>query len=276
MALVRYIKVRNNNIFHFKTKLWHKILHLVKLSKFLKFLTLMMRFKLLLIVFAIVSVSNFAFAQRQKTRNLPFYDERKLHYGFAIGLHQSRLHIQQYSDLFANRDDLDTLKAAYPLISPGFSLGIILNARLGNELWNLRFVPNVCFYERSTQYTFKGGSTITDLTESTFIELPLLVKYKSLRRNNTRLYMIGGLSYNIKVGGKKELLDAHLTTADSNLEVQYGFGWDRYLDMFKFALELRFAHGIPNILSIEDSKKQLSDPIGRLTTHKVTLYLNFE
>jgi len=236
----------------------------------------MMRFKLLISVFAIVSLSNYVFAQRQKTRNLPFYDEKKLHYGFAIGLHQSRLHIQQYSDLFANRDDLDTLKAAYPLSSPGFSLGIILNARLGNELWNLRFVPNVCFYERTTKYDFKGGSSISDLTESTYIELPLLVKYKSLRRNNTRFYMIGGLSYNIKVGGKKELLDNNLLTSDSNVEIQYGVGWDRYLDLFKFALELRFSHGLPNILSVSDSKKQLSDPIGRLTTHKITLYLNFE
>lgn len=236
----------------------------------------MTRSKFLIAVFAIVCLSNCAFAQRQKTRNLPFYDEKKLHYGFAIGLHQSRLHIQQYSELFANRDDLDTLKAAYPLLSPGFSLGIILNARLGNELWNLRFVPNVCFYERMTKYDFNKGSSMTDLTEATYIELPLLIKYKSLRRNNTRFYMIGGFSYNMKVGGRKELLDTNLLTADRNLEIQYGVGWDRYLDLFKFALELRFSHGIPNILSVEDSKKQLADPIGRLTTHKITLYLNFE
>jgi hypothetical protein len=88
--------------------------------------------------------------------------------------------------------------------------------------------------------------------------------------------MIGGFSYNIKVAGKKELIDTHLITKDTNLEIQYGFGWDRYLDMFKFALEVRFSHGIPNILSIEDSKKNLADPIGRLTTHKVALFLNFE
>jgi hypothetical protein len=236
----------------------------------------MMRFRFLIFAFAIVGLCNTSFAQRQKTKNLPFYDEKKLHYGFLIGLHQSRLHIQQYSELFANRDDLDTLKAANPLISPGFSLGIITNFRLGNELWNLRFVPNVTFYERSTKYTFNGGSIINDLTESTFIELPLLVKYKSVRRNNTRLYMIGGFAYNIKVAGRKELLDEHLLTTDRNWEIQYGFGWDRYLDLFKFALELRFSHGIPNVLNITDSKQQLAEPIGRLTTHKVTLYLNFE
>ncbi len=239
-------------------------------------MTRFVNFKLTLIVFAIVSLYNTAFAQRQKTQNLPFYDEKKLHYGFAIGLHQSRLHIQQYSDLFANRDDLDTLKAANPLISPGFSLGIITNFRLGNELWNLRFVPNVCFYERSTRYSFNGGSKLDDLTESTFIELPILIKYKSVRRNNTRFYMLGGFSYNIKVAGKKELLDTHLLTSNRNLELQYGFGWDRYLDLFKFALELRFSHGIPNILNYNDSRRQLAEPIGRLTTHKVTLYLNFE
>jgi hypothetical protein len=236
----------------------------------------MTHLKFFFIVFAIVYFANQSVAQQQKTRNLPFYDDKKLHYGFLIGLHQSRLHVQEYSELFATRDDLDTLKAANPMISPGFSLGIITNFRLGNELWNLRFVPNVSFYERATKYTFTGGSTFNDLTESTFIELPFLVKYKSLRRNNTRFYMIGGFSYNIKVAGKKELIDQHLITKDRNLEIQYGFGWDRYLDMFKFALELRFSHGIPNVLSIEDSRRQLAEPIGRLTTHKVALFLNFE
>jgi hypothetical protein len=80
----------------------------------------------------------------------------------------------------------------------------------------------------------------------------------------------------MKVAGKKELLSEHLLTANRNWEIQYGFGWDRYLDLFKFALELRFSHGIPNILNVQDSKQQFAEPIGRLTTHKVTLYLNFE
>lgn len=209
-----------------------------------------------------------------RSKNMPTYDDRFLRYGFQLALHQSRFNIR-YSDFFANNGDSTT--AVFPRWSPGFMLGLITSFRLGDELWNLRFVPNVSFYERNLEYQFRNNpeNTHNELFENTFVELPLLLKYKSIRRNNHRMYMVGGISANFKVAGKKERLDdVQLQTLNQNLEICYGLGWDLYFEFFKFAPELRFSHGIPNLL-IKNGNR-VSNSLDRVTTHRVTLVLNFE
>lgn len=209
-----------------------------------------------------------------RSKNLPSYDERVLRYGFQLALHQSRFNIR-HSDFFANGKD--STAAVFPRWSPGFMLGLITSFRLGNELWNLRFVPNVSFYERSIEYRYGNNAENihNEVFENTFVEFPVLLKYKSVRRGNHRMYMTGGLSANFKVAGKKERLnDLQLQTLNQNLEVCYGFGWDLYFEFFKFAPELRFSHGIPNLL-IKNGNR-VSNSLDRVTTHRVTLILNFE
>ncbi len=209
-----------------------------------------------------------------RSKNLPTYDDRVLRYGFQLGLHQSRFNIR-HSDFFANNGDSTT--AVHPKWSPGFMLGLITSFRLGNELWNLRFVPNVSFYERSIEYQYRNNpeNLHNEIFENTMIEFPVLLKYKSLRRGNHRMYMVSGLSANFKVAGKKERLnDLQLQSINQNIEVCYGIGWDLYFEFFKFAPELRFSHGIPNLLI--KNGNAASNNLDRLTTHRVALILNFE
>lgn len=209
-----------------------------------------------------------------KSKNLPYYDDRVLRYGFQLALHQSRFNIR-YSNFFSS--DADSTTAVRPRWSPGFMIGLISSFRLGDELWNLRFVPNVSFYERSLEYQYRNSpeNIHNETFENTFIELPLLLKYKSLRRGNHRMYLVGGLSASFKVAGKKERLnDLQLQTLNHNIEVCYGFGWDLYAEFFKFAPELRFSHGIPNLLIHNGNRVSMS--LDRITTHRVTLIFNFE
>src|SRR5688572_21069970 len=58
-------------------------------------------------------------------KNNPNYDERKLSYGFLIGLHSSQYQIK-YSDRFVSQD-FDTVQSVLTDWSPGFSLGFIVN-----------------------------------------------------------------------------------------------------------------------------------------------------
>jgi hypothetical protein len=240
-----------------------------------------MRFLVIGAALLLVLLAHDASAQKKRnntgygrSKNLPTYDDRVLRYGFQLALHQSRFNIR-HSDFFAN--DGDSTTAVRPKWSPGFMLGLITSFRLGNELWNLRFVPNVSFYERSIEYQYRNNpeNLHSETFENTMIELPVLLKYKSVRRGNHRMYMIGGFSANFKVAGKKERLnDLQLQSINQNLEVCYGIGWDLYFEFFKFAPELRFSHGIPNLL-IKNGNR-VSNSLDRLTTHRVTLILNFE
>jgi len=210
-------------------------------------------------------------ALAQKSKNMPFYDDKKVRYGFQIGLYQARLNLTN-STYFANGDD--STQWIQPIDKFGFSLGFILNIKLKDELWAVRILPNVSFYEREITFGY-ANSTHTELFESTFIELPILLKYKSVRRNNHRMYMIGGLMAGLEVGNKREsLAENSLVTEKFALEVQYGFGFDLYFEMFKFAPEIRFSHGLTN--SLVQNGNIYARNLDRISTHKITVFLNFE
>lgn len=214
--------------------------------------------------------------------NLPNYDERFLHYGFYLAANYSTYRVQRSA--FFQRQILDTipnnrdtvLYAISGVGVPGFTLGFVVSARLG-EHFDLRFVPGYSFYGRHVKFTTKNGTEIKQLHESTysFVELPLLLKFKSVRRGNTRMYMIGGIKPGIEVGAKRqELGEDQLRAQVTDFAIDYGVGFDLYYPLFKFAPELRFSHGLANLA--EPSFNPYSKSIRRLTSHTVTLYLNFE
>ncbi len=211
-----------------------------------------------------------AFAQRGKALNLQEYDSKSIHFGFQLGGMFSKFNVVS-SKTFA----MDTIQGITPLNSMGFSLGFIVSFALGErERWNLRLLPNVAFYERSVKFDYPNSSK-TRTFENTFIEFPILLKYKSERRGNMRMYMVGGVTGIFKVAAEKQRLDPNqILTADQAIELTYGFGFDNYLDFFKFAPELRFSHGIANAYAIPNN--QFATVLSGVTTHRVTLYLNFE
>ena len=209
-------------------------------------------------------------AQVDTRYNLMNYDEKKLHYGFQMGLNSTRFKLT-HSANFVTQDTLVSLRS---YASTGFSLGFILNARLG-EYFDARLLPTVAFYERAIRYEFKSIPTIDAIFESSIIELPLLIKYKSYRRKNSRLYMVAGLKPSIEVGAKKkQKKNSQLRVKQFDLVLEYGLGADVYYPLFKFSPELRFSLGLRNLF-LPDSNIY-SDQIDRLSTYTVAMFFMFE
>lgn len=218
---------------------------------------------------------------KRKGQNLVSYDNRLLHYGFFLGLNRSGFRVN--ASPYFNKQLVDTslksdakLYAINPIASAGFSTGFILNIRLF-DLLDARVLPTVSFYQRYVDFRYQNDSVVTELKQSTFsfIEVPILLKYKSQRRNNTRMYMLAGIKPAIEVGSKKgEIQDDRLrsTTFDFNLE--YGFGFDLYYPLFKFSPEIRFSHGFSNLRNKDPNV--YSQSIRKMYTHTITLYFNFE
>ncbi len=231
----------------------------------------------LLLLTAVSSVVFLPEAKAQhynKTENLPNYDERWLHYGFLIGIHSSNLRVR-YADAFVTGQD--SLHSVMAPNSFGFSLGLIANLRLADYL-DLRVLPEVVFYENRLDYNLTGAaqsSTDQQLVESTFVEFPVMLKYKSVRRGNSRMYLIGGIEPGIEASGKKDDgEDDKLSLKHSNLSLLVGFGLDVYFPLFKFSPEIRFSRGLVNAMGTEPNR--YSQPLDRLVTNTVTLYLLFE
>lgn len=207
-------------------------------------------------------------------KNNPNYDERKLSYGFVIGLHSSRYQIK-YSKAFVS-EDLDTLHSVTPSWSGGFSLGFLVNYKLA-ELWDLRMTPKVSFYQNKMEYRYTDNTPMeVKNIETTMVEFPILIKYKSERRGNIRMFMVGGVSPGIEASGRKDLEagESTLEVIDSNISLEAGFGFDLYYPLFKFSPEIRFSRGVVDLLN--NRTNPYGVPLSRVNTNTITVYLIFQ
>jgi hypothetical protein len=202
----------------------------------------------------------------------PNYDTRLISYGFMIGLHTTAYQVA-YADEFVT-PQYDTVSSVMAQFSPGFSLGFLVNYRV-NEFLDLRVMPKAGFYTHKLRYTYTDESTDQQFVESTHVELPFLLKYKSMRRGNVRMYMIGGITPGIELSGKNEIKSSSgLDIRKSNVQLEGGLGFDFYFPLFKFSQEIRFARGIMNVLG--DDPSVYSDPLKRLNTNTIAVYFVFQ
>lgn len=224
----------------------------------------------MLLVSGSVSAQSFLWARK----NNPNYDEsRVISYGFLIGLHTTTYQLK-YSDEFVTQA-MDTLHSVEPEWKPGFSLGFIVNYR-AHEFLDIRVMPTVAFYEHSLTYKFTNGQSVNQLVETTMVEFPVLVKYKSMRRGNIRMYMVGGVRPGIEASGKKEIENVtnSLEVAAFNMSLEAGIGFDLYFPLFKLSPEIRFSRGIYNILDNPDNI--YGKPMKNLTTNTINVYFLFQ
>lgn len=230
--------------------------------------------KIVIVVILMVSCAQ-AHGQKQQwaERNNPNYDNRKLTYGFLIGLHTTSYQIK-YSDAFVTPDQ-DRYHAVIPAWKFGFALGFIMNYRLNDQL-DLRITPKVAFYEHTLDYVYTDNTPRdTRLVETTVVELPLLLKYKSERRGNVRMYMIGGIKPGVEASGQKEFENTNtLEVKGSNLSLEGGFGFDLYYPLFKFSPEIRFSRGLVNML--DNRTNEFGLPLKRINTNTITVYFLFQ
>jgi len=213
------------------------------------------------------------YAQADKVIYNPNYDSRRVvTYGFSLGFGLAAYKLN-YSQAFV--DVLDSVQSILPRKSFGFSLGFIVNARV-NEFLDVRVTPKVGFYEYKLEYNYLNAPQLNVVEESTVVEMPILVKFKSARRENTRLYIIGGFTPAYEVSGTSNLEEnADLLQINRfNLSFELGFGLDEYYRLFKFSPEIRWSWGLINELS--DNKNDLSAGIARLSTSTISLYLHFQ
>lgn len=218
-------------------------------------------------------------AQKLNSLNKPEYDLKRFHYGFYLSLPFTKYgitHSQEYADQLSAGSGV----AVNPKISPGFYTGLVLNIRLADYL-DFRFVPGVGFYYRQIEFTNMpqddgSPADVVKSINSTMIELPLLLKYKSMRRSNTRLYLVAGIKPAIDMGSGKSDEEANkgLAVKKFDLALEYGVGLDMFYPYFKFAPELRFSHGLLNLH--EPTGSPYSGLIQKQTNHNVSLIFFFE
>lgn len=204
-------------------------------------------------LFVIIAVSFMlpVFAQKQKVPNLPQYDNKPYHFGFLLGVNSTNFLVKYSPDI----KNYDSIMAVVPKGQGGFNLGIVSDARLG-EYFNVRFIPTLSFCERSLIYTVRNPQgTYYDIkksVESTFVDFPFYLKYKSERLNDGRAYILLGGKYSLDMAARKNAKsggdEAILKLKRNSFSYHIGFGIDVYTTYFKFSPEIKYCVGINNVL----------------------------
>ena len=193
-----------------------------------------------------LSLSIYSQKNNAKISNLQNFDQKKLHFGYYVGVNNYNYKL----DYILNPE-----KKTLVSDQTGINVGLIGDLKLRKNL-NLRFEPglytnksDIVFYDR--QNFTKNSDTLRSII-STYIHLPLLIKYSARRYNNLKPYVLAGLSTSFNLSSNQN------SPEDNNNDVfrlktntfyyELGFGIDFYLQYFKFSPSIRGVFSLKNEL----------------------------
>ena len=229
---------------------------------------------------------NFSFSWGQFNENavlnIPNDDKLPLNWGYFVGLNQFDYQISYLNPSY-NTNSSEEVTEILAQKSTGFNVGLIGEMRI-NELLDLRLEPG--FYSGKTTLEFKNQNLITEKdsireTKSTYINVPLLLKFSANRIGNWRPFIVGGPYAAINLSSKENSIDDNKSGTFKvkkwNYGYQIGVGIDVYLSYFKFTPSIR------GVFSLTDDAIRDADPqspwtanIHKMRSRGVFLVLTFE
>jgi len=228
--------------------------------------------KIFLGFFFLISVV--VFAQRERVENLPTFDQRKLHYGFYLGLNQNDFKLNLRNSSIANADITVSPSA-------GFNVGLIADLRFHKNL-NLRFEPGLVTNSKKIYFNHlvNPRDSVREIG-STYLHVPVLLKFSTDRYKNIRPYVLGGISYDYNFSSNEANQDdnssGEFRMKTHNFMYEVGVGIDIYLYFFKFSPSIRGVFAINNEVKYDDNpNSQWTSPINFMGTRGVFLTFAFE
>lgn len=204
-------------------------------------------------------------AAKRHIPNLPNYDRRPMHFGFLVGLNYLDYHVDNTG--VATEANMSVPRYAEVLdLTPGINLAIVNDWRLCENL-NLRLLPGISFGQRELSYRSderyidwdkieQGGDKYVTfemekvILKSTYLDLPILLKYSAYRLGNIKPYVVGGTSLRYDLAKDK---GSYVKTKPFGAYADFGAGMDFYLPYFRFSMELRASFGLSNIYADRQS-----------------------
>lgn len=218
-----------------------------------------------------------------KLLNRPYADNRAWHLGFSVGMHTEGLNLTNNGIL--TDGDKRQWFAEQPSYAPGFCINGLIDFRL-NDFFSVRFSPGLWFGSRTVKFynalpgPHEGVTESVDI-KSTYIVLPIDLKYAARRWRNLRPYIVGGVMPAFDVGKKPAMDILSLKSTDYYLTV--GFGCDFYLPFFKLIPEVKFCFGMANILQTyrptladQPSLIAFTNSLSKVTSNMVVVSFYFE
>ena len=212
---------------------------------------------------------------KERLANLETFDSRFLSWGYFLGFNSYDFKIEyknQNTDL--NTDILVESQG-------GFNVGLIGDMRV-NRYINLRVEPGLYFTQRTMRFpNFTEDRDALRQVKSTYIHVPLLIKFSTKRLNNIRPFIVAGVS-------RSHNLSSNQTNPEDNGEGQFrmtsgtnyvelGFGIDFYLFYFKFTPSIRGVFATSDeLVADDDPGSPWTSNITNLATRGIFVNFTFQ
>lgn len=202
-------------------------------------------------------------AQPRRVQNKPYIDLRRFHYGFTIGIHDQSLKL--VNNGYIDPSTGQQWMAENDNHGLGFNVGVLGEWKLTDFL-AVRAIPSLYFGSKHIKFLdLSSGNTESQNMKSTYIGVPVHLKFSAPRYNNYRPYVIAGVAPMYDLTKKRQ---ERLLTKPLNLYVEVGLGCDLYMPFFKLIPELKFCLGLANVL--ERNRNDLTDNNLLIFTESVT------
>ena len=234
--------------------------------------------KVFVILFLSV-ISQSIWAQDDIAMHYQAVDHKTIHFGFTIGFNTMDFDIKSSMNAFG--PDSTVLRPEINDLVPGFHVGVVSDLRL-NDNFSLRFLPGIALGQRKILFYDNDSKVVSEMKiESTYIDLPLTLKYKATRINNTRPYLIGGVNVRNDMARNKEFNDddeIYIKLKPFDIYYELGAGIDFYLTYFKFSTEIKYSVGLLNVVSSDayEDYPQYANAIENVKSRMFMISLHFE
>ena len=209
-----------------------------------------------------------------KITNLQNFDQKKIHFGYFVGMNNYNYKL----DYVINPDKRTLINK-----QTGINVGLIGDLKLRKNL-NLRFEPGlytnkseIVFYDRQK---FTADSDTLRSMKSTYIHLPLLLKYSAKRFNNFKPYVLGGLSTSFNLSSNQNSPEDNnngvFRLKANTFYYELGFGIDFYLPYFKFSPSIRGVFSLKNeLVTDSDPESPWTSNIDKMSARAIFINFSF-
>jgi hypothetical protein len=221
-----------------------------------------------LLCLGLKSQAQFNIFSKNPIINQENFQKKPVHWGYFLGFNTYDFKFE-YEE---NATDILTETVA------GFNVGLVGNLRL-HEYLDLRLEPGLYYTQRDL--TFPGFALEQDYlreVKSTYIHIPLLLKFSSERIGNFRPYLVGGFSAALNLSSSYNATDDNamgrfrMNQWTTNYEL--GFGIDLYFEWFIFSPSIRGVFGLNNeIVPDDDPNSPWTGNIKSMETRAI--FINF-
>jgi hypothetical protein len=220
--------------------------------------------RFLILIFLISFAS---FGQRLKQERYKNFDKRLFHFGFMLGFNSSDFTVYQEVNAYNQYGLVSLLSES----SPGGQIGMLATMKLGTPVLRLRFIPTLSFQERILRYqsldsfNFKKGVG-EERVNSTNVDFPLMLQFRTKRFNNFTAYTLLGAQYSIDLQSQEKAsqnyIDPFVKIKRNDFQGQIGGGVEFFAPFFKVGFEIKYSHGFKS--SFVQDNTPVSNPINQL------------